>query len=86
LAFAILVGLLAFSAGLLSAVIHNSLRRQCSLEYERHGYQVPKRPRVCKASTWLKWVSVSMFLVGAVIVFLGGYISLSQIASCGAPL
>jgi hypothetical protein len=76
LAYAILVGLLVFSMGLLSAVVHNSLRRQCSLEYERHNYSPPHHPKVCKVSTWFKWVSLAAFVLGALVVFAGGVLSL----------
>src|SRR5687768_9712246 len=41
LARAALWGLLIFQAGLLSGLIHNYLRRRCSLIYEQHGYKPP---------------------------------------------
>ncbi len=44
LARAILWGLLIFQVGLVAAVIHNRLRRICSLTYERRQY----RPPPCK--------------------------------------
>ena len=84
---AILWGMLFFQLGLLFAVIHNRLRRICSLTYEQHQYQPPpckilgvrlREPCVCLASILIMWLSVVAFLVGGVIIFRGGMKALDQ--------
>ena len=87
LARAILCGLLIFQTGLVFAVIHNRLRRLCSLRYEQYNYQPPpcevfwiklREPCICRASILFMWLSVAAFAGGGVIVFLGGLNSLDQ--------
>lgn len=78
---AILGGLLIFQFGLICAVIHNRLRRLCSLEHEKHNYTPPagtilgfnlQRPRVCFLSIGLMWISLILFLGAGLLVFWGG--------------
>jgi hypothetical protein len=66
---------------LLFAIVHNRLRRVCSLEYESHDFRPPpctllgfklKGPCVCWRSTICMWFSVAAFSVGGLTVFLGG--------------
>ena len=66
---AVLWGLFSFQIGLVSAVIHNRLRRVCSLEFEKYNYNPPPckvfpislfkfrndAPCVCRASVMLMW-------------------------------
>ncbi len=78
---AILYGLLAYLFGLTSAVLHNRLRRVCSLVFEAHEYKPPPgkilgisvgRPTVCFVSVAFMWASLVCFLGGGFIVFFGG--------------
>jgi hypothetical protein len=81
LARAILVGLLILMAGLASAIIHNHLRRRCSLIYEQHQMNPPKgqvlgislpSPTVCFFSWLFMWGSVLAFVsAGALIAIVG---------------
>lgn len=86
LARAILWGLVVFQAGLLFAVMHNRLRRKCSLVYEQHSYRPPpcevlghklSEPCVCRASNIFMWLSVVAFCAGGATVFVGGLQSLN---------
>jgi hypothetical protein len=90
LARSILWGLLAFQIGLVLAVVHNRLRRICSLEYERHNYRPPpcerfglrlREPCVCHASILCMWLALIAFVGGGVIVFWGGLKSLDERAA-----
>jgi len=85
LAKAILFGLLLCQLGLLSAVIHNRLRRVCALRYEEAKAFSPNHPDPCRIfgkslqepcvclwSIACMWGSLLMFLVAGVVVFLGG--------------
>jgi hypothetical protein len=56
LAIAVLIGVLLFMCGLVCAVIHNQLRRECSRIYELHSMRPPpgklfgislRQPTVC---------------------------------------
>src|SRR3954468_13740442 len=56
LAVAAIWALLMYVLGLVCAVVHNRLRRKCSLEYERaHGCS-PDVPNPCERR-WVAWVS-----------------------------
>jgi hypothetical protein len=90
LARAILWALLTFQMGLLAAVIHNHLRRRCSLVYEQASSFSPahpdrcvvfgkklKEPCVCMMSHAFMWFSVVSFFAAGVIVFVGGLCVLS---------
>jgi len=75
LARAIIWAVFTFQIGLASAVVHNRLRRKCSLEYakkERAPCSVFGRPLqepcVCHWSTGLMWLSIVAFLVAGIIV------------------
>jgi hypothetical protein len=73
LASAILVGVLILMAGLVCAVIHNRLRRSCSLHYDLHNMRPPpgrllgitlREPTICSFSIAFMWLSVLAFVVG----------------------
>ena len=79
----VLWALFAFQVGLVMAVIHNRLRRVCSLEYERYGYKPPRcrfipawtnrnDPCVCAISIFFMWFSLAAFITGGLLVFDGG--------------
>jgi hypothetical protein len=85
LARGILWALLIFQAGLVAAIVHNRLRRICSLRFEQHQYQPPpceifgkklRKPCVCHWSTLFMWLSVAAFVTGSMTVFCGGLRSL----------
>ena len=81
-----------FSLGLIFAVVHNRLRRVCSLKYEQQNY-TPKRcgvfpfslkvfnaaPCVCHISQVLMWLSVTMFILACSLVTVGGIKSVKAI-------
>lgn len=90
---AALWSLLIFQIGLLFAILHNRLRRICSLEYERHDYMPPactlfaiklKEPCTCWRSIICMWLSVVAFSIAGVTVFLGGLSALDQRAKTKA--
>lgn len=91
LAKAILWALLLFQIGLLAAVVHNRLRRVCSLVYENAQANSPsnpnpchffglilKEPCVCMRSTAFMWLSAFLFFVAGLIVVVGGMTNLAD--------
>lgn len=84
---AILWGLLLFQLGLVTAIVQFRLRRKCSLEFERHDFKPPPctsfplslfkfsddPPCVCRASVLCMWTSIMLFVISAVVIFIGGY-------------
>ncbi len=92
LAKAVLWGLLSFQVGLISAVIHNRLRRVCSLEFEKHNYIPPPckvfpislfnfkndAPCVCRVSIIFMWSSILSFLLAGILVINGGFCVLNK--------
>jgi hypothetical protein len=79
LAKAILIGVLFLMLGLASAVIHNHLRRRCSLVYEQtsvkngylFGFVLPS-PTVCFLSWLFMWCSIIAFVCAGTLVALTG--------------
>ena len=78
----VLWALAAFLLGLALAVIHNSLRRSCSLVYERHDFRPPagklfgrtlSEPSVCFWSKIFLILSVAAFCTGGFLVVFGGF-------------
>jgi len=76
----VVLALFVFHLGIVAAIVHNHYRRQCSLVYERHGFQPPpgkflwfslREPGVCATSRTFMWSSIVLFLVGGGIVFVG---------------
>jgi hypothetical protein len=41
LVYAMLVGIFVFMVGVVFAILYNQFRRQCSLQYEQHGFNPP---------------------------------------------
>lgn len=89
LAQGVFAGLICFQLGLVFAVLHNRLRRICSLEYDRAATDSPnwpepcrffgweaKEPCVCMRSTLFMWVSVACFVIGGLVVAFSGFNSL----------
>lgn len=77
LAIFITVGLFLCSTGLITALIHNHLRRRCSLAYESAkprkkflGIGMPE-PLVCHFSHLFMWSSYICFGVAIIVVFWG---------------
>lgn len=77
----IIWALLIYQIGLFLAVLHNHLRRKCSIEYQRHGYKPPpcklfgrplKEPCVCHVSWSCMWGSALAFMAAGLCVFYGG--------------
>ena len=85
LVHATLVGILILILGLVLAVIHNRLRRECSLIYEQADWRpLPgkiwgrqlKEPTKCAVSKWLMWLSVACFCLTGILISAVGLISL----------
>jgi hypothetical protein len=83
LATPILGGILILIFGLTCAVIHNRLRRKCSLHYEQHQMNPPKgrlfgitlsQPTICFFSSVFMCLSITSFVAA------GGYVSIRGIA------
>lgn len=85
LARSILWSLLLFQGGLLAAIIHNRLRRVCSLMYEEAKANSPAHPDPCQIFRWvlpepcvcmwsiaIMWISVVCFVTAGLVVFYGG--------------
>jgi hypothetical protein len=84
LVVAALWGILAFMLGVASAVIHNYLRRRCSLEYQRHNMSPPpgrllgfqfSQPKVCFFSTVFMCLSILSFLAAGTSVAVTGIVT-----------
>lgn len=79
LARAIILSVFTFQAGLAFAVIHNRMRRICSLEYAKKD-RVPcsiwghvlSEPCVCHWSIGFMWSSIIAFLAAGIIVLCAG--------------
>ncbi len=77
LARAIIYAVFIFQIGMAAAVVHNRLRRICSLEYAQRelrrctlfGRQL-REPCVCHWSIAFLWTSIVAFLAGGVVVLL----------------
>jgi hypothetical protein len=85
LAWAILVGVLILMLGLVFAVIHNRLRRICSLHYDRHNMQPPagrllglqfREPTICIVSILFMWLSIVAFFSAGTFVAICGIVTL----------
>lgn len=89
LAHSILWALLIYQLGIFSAVVHNRLRRKCSMIYQAHAYRPPhgsifgfklNEPSVCCVSILFMWGSILAFIIGGALVFLGG---MDVVGVCG---
>ena len=79
LARAILWGLLLFAGGLITALIHNHLRRRCSLAYCNPNIGKHKffslglsEPWVCHFSHLFMYASYGLFVFAVILIFCGG--------------
>jgi hypothetical protein len=88
---AILEGVVILMLGLASAVIHNQLRRKCSLHYERHEMHPPKgrlfgvtlwEPTVCCWSSVFMWLSIASFIAAGTYVAFRGIAITAQLPLC----
>ena len=86
--FGTLVGLPILMIGLVLAVIHNRLRRLCSLVYEQHNMHPPRgkifgiqlrEPRVCAVSTGLLYSSLASFVLAGVTVAATGLLAIYRV-------
>ena len=97
---AVLLALMSFQVGLITAVNHNRLRRVCSLEYEKHNYKPPPckifpislfkfkndAPCVCRVSVMFMWVSILSFLIAGIFVINGGFSVLNKLDIPNVPV
>lgn len=89
----LVVGMMgAFACWVLSlslAVVHNVLRRHCSLVHDAHNYKppvgkpkfgiTPKQPWVCWWSWKLLYTSIAFFLIGGAIIVGYGFASIDEL-------
>lgn len=83
----VLLSVACYQVGLLAAVVHNRLRRVCSLIYESAFRRGPgaspeqckvyrwsfREPCVCCWSNGFMWLSVISFVLGGSVVIYGGF-------------
>jgi hypothetical protein len=80
----VLIGIFIFQLGLVSAIMHNRLRRKCSLDIEQGTPPCNTFPLKfinfknestcsCKASTIFMGLSILLFLLGGLVVLFGGF-------------
>lgn len=81
LAIYVIVALLVFHLGIVTALIHNKYRRDCSLVYENSGMRPSagtlwgfklSEPRSCGISHLFRFLSIAFFLLGGIVVAVGG--------------
>jgi hypothetical protein len=86
---AVVLALLLFQFGLAAAMVHNHLRRRCSLAYDLAYASSPRghspctvfgwvwstEPCVCMFSWWFMWLSLLFFLLGGITVFFGAMLT-----------
>lgn len=86
-----LFALLWYQIGLVCAIVHNRLRRKCSLEYEIAEASSPDSPDpcdrawvawiaktepcVCCGSIFFHWASVLAFVIAGAAVLAGGFLT-----------
>lgn len=100
LAIAMGVAIVLNTLGLACAVVHNRLRRKCSLEYDKpvesraRPYKsrlvtwcksVPNEPAICTRSVIFMWASLLLFLLGVGAVMTGAARVLSVDAGPSPP-
>lgn len=88
LAIAMVAAIACNLIGLTAAVIHNRLRRKCSLEYAKavarrdapyknkwlkKCWSVPNEPALCTRSVIWMWVSILFFVFTSTSVIVGGF-------------
>jgi small-conductance mechanosensitive channel len=85
LARAILVGVLIFMLGLVFAIVHNHLRRKCSLHYDVHKMRPPAgrllwlqlhEPTICVVSIMFMWLTIITFFLAGMWIAIYGIITL----------
>lgn len=78
---AALLGIVFLMVGVTAAVVHNYLRRRCSLVFQRHNYRPPNgrlfgftltTPTVCFFSLTCMWLSLALFVSAGVAVAIVG--------------
>ncbi|HEY7457741.1 MAG TPA: hypothetical protein VH765_03220, partial [Xanthobacteraceae bacterium] len=88
LAQAMLIGLLLMMFGVVLAIIHNDLRRRCSLVHQLHNMNPPKgkilgidlwAPTVCCASVVCMWLSTATFVGAGTYVAVSGIRTVSDV-------
>lgn len=81
LARAIILAVFSFQVGLASAVIHNRMRRLCSIEYSKTKKErkycslfgrVLREPCICNWSIGFMWSSIISFLAAGILVLNAG--------------
>jgi hypothetical protein len=75
----VIAALALFMLGLVAAIVHNHLRRRCSLAYEQGrpkarilGRECPE-PGVCLWSWAMMYLSVGSFFLAGMVVCIGGW-------------
>jgi hypothetical protein len=90
LARAMFFGVLIMMIGVAFAIVHNHLRRKCSLLYELNNMNPPKgrllgvqlwAPTVCAASAVCMWLSIGSFVGAGSFVAASGITTLGEVHS-----
>ena len=80
LVYTAFIGILIFGFGLVFAIVHNMLRRKCSLIHDKHEYRPPsghlfgkrgfqlRQPTVCWWSMTFAYLSVAAFVSAGLYV------------------
>lgn len=83
----VLWALLVLLFGLVFAVIHNHLRRRCSLAHDnREKKSFCGEPAVCCLSHIFMWASLVSFVVAGLLVFCGGQKLVSSQEKASIPI
>lgn len=90
LVYSTFIGVMLLIIGLACAVIHNRLRRKCSLLYNQHKWTPPfgdifgfklNEPTVCFMSICFMWASIISFFAAGTLVAISGIIALENLPS-----
>lgn len=82
---AILIGLIVMMIGLVSAVLHNHYRRQCSLQFEQHRMNPPsgrvagialRQPTVCALAGAFLYFSIFAFIIAGLFIATVGLVTI----------
>jgi hypothetical protein len=92
LARPILSGIIIFMVGLVCTIVHNQLRRQCSLVYDHYwqyntqpppgiilGWHLKKHPTICFFGWAFMWLSIISIVCVAFVVGVSGILAIADI-------
>lgn len=73
----VLIGIFSLTLGLTTTLIHNHLRRRCSLAYDQQKPKIKwiffgNEPVVCHFSHLFMWLGYLFFILAGLIIVIGG--------------